>query len=167
MLMAKTSATTTQPETSLVTINRTIYCTFKFVFWAIAFNAITMLKALHTWPQKQLSKWTNQSQFHYNVEALYSWSCHKNELSGHISKNFTKLTSIRILTLSNKRFTGLYEALTLLQKCKNLTTLILWINFVGDEIPRNVSGFESLKVLALGNCALKGQIPDWLLNCRR
>ncbi|KAK3013728.1 hypothetical protein RJ639_008436 [Escallonia herrerae] len=51
--------------------------------------------------------------------------------------------------------------------CKNLTTLILTKNFHREEIPKNVSGFESLVVFALDNCALNGQIPVWLLSCRK
>ena len=70
------------------------------------------------------------------------------------------------LSLSNNSFENLSGALYVLQQCKNLTTLVLTKNFHGEEIPENLTAsFESLVVLALGNCGLKGRIPSWLLNC--
>ncbi|KAG6689315.1 phytosulfokine receptor 2 [Carya illinoinensis] len=91
----------------------------------------------------------------------------KNELTGLIPEDFANLASLSYLSLSNNSFGNLSWTLTVLQHCKNLTTLILTKNFHGEEIPKNVSGFENLMILALGNCALKGQIPSWLLSCRK
>nr|ALB00070.1 PSKR2 [Populus tomentosa]ALB00092.1 PSKR2 [Populus tomentosa]ALB00100.1 PSKR2 [Populus tomentosa] len=91
----------------------------------------------------------------------------KNELTGKIPVSFAKLSSLSFLSLSNNSFVELSGALTVLQHCQNLSTLILTKNFVGEEIPRNVSGFQNLMVLAFGNCALKGHIPVWLLSCRK
>ncbi|KAG5254959.1 phytosulfokine receptor [Salix suchowensis] len=91
----------------------------------------------------------------------------KNELTGKIPESFANLSSLLFLSLSNNSFVDLSGALTVLQQCQNLSTLILTKNFVGEEIPRNVSGFQNLMVLAFGNCALKGQIPFWLLSCRK
>ncbi|KAG5254968.1 phytosylfokine-alpha receptor [Salix suchowensis] len=90
-----------------------------------------------------------------------------NELTGKIPESFANLSSLLFLSLSNNSFVDLSGALTVLQQCQNLSTLILTKNFVGEEIPRNVSGFQNLMVLAFGNCALKGQIPFWLLSCRK
>lgn len=98
---------------------------------------------------------------------LETLSLAKNELRGSIPEDFGKLTSLFSLSLSNNSFVNLSGALSVLQQCKNLTTLILTKNFIGEEIPKNASGFESLMVLALGNSALKGQIPAWLLSCRK
>jgi Leucine-rich repeat (LRR) protein len=102
-----------------------------------------------------------------NCHELKILSLAKNELTGLIPEDFAKLTSLLFLSLSNNSFVNLSGALSVLQQCKNLTTLILTKNFHGEEIPENVSGFESLRILALGNCALKGQIPGWLLNSRK
>ncbi|KAI4333653.1 hypothetical protein L6164_018433 [Bauhinia variegata] len=91
----------------------------------------------------------------------------KNELNGSIPENYANLTSLLFLSLSNNSLEKLSGALAVLQQCKNLSTLILTKNFRGEEIPKGVPGFESLTTLALGNCGLKGQIPVWLLNCRK
>lgn len=90
----------------------------------------------------------------------------KNELTGTIPEDLANLTSLMFLSLSNNSFVNLSGALSVLQQCQNLTTLILTKNFHGEEIPTNVSDFHNLMILGLGNCALKGQIPRWLLSCR-
>ncbi|KHN42486.1 Phytosulfokine receptor 2 [Glycine soja] len=90
----------------------------------------------------------------------------KNELTGQIPESYANLSSLLTLSLSNNSFENLSEAFYVLQQCKNLTTLVLTKNFHGEEIPENLTAsFESLVVLALGNCGLKGRIPSWLLNC--
>lgn len=91
----------------------------------------------------------------------------KNELTGQVPDAYANLTSLVFLSLSNNSLVNLSGALSILQSCRNLTTLILTKNFHGEEIPRNVSGFENLMVFALGNCGLHGQIPSWLLNCSK
>lgn len=101
-----------------------------------------------------------------NSQKLEVLSLAKNELTGEITHDFANLKSLLFLSLSNNSFVNLSGALSVLQKCKNLTTLILTENFHGEEIPKTVIVFENLMVLALGNCALTGHIPIWLLNCR-
>ncbi|CAN1829339.1 Phytosulfokine receptor 2 [Linum perenne] len=98
---------------------------------------------------------------------LKTLSLAKNVLNGSIPESYGMLSSLSFLSLSNNTVVDLHSALSVLQQCQNLTTLILTKNFIGDEIPLNVSGFESLAVFALGNCALRGQIPPWLLNCKK
>ncbi|XP_010272395.1 PREDICTED: phytosulfokine receptor 2-like [Nelumbo nucifera] len=98
---------------------------------------------------------------------LKTLSLAKNELSGQIPKNFSNLTSLSFLSLSNNSFDDLSGALGILQQCKNLTTLILTKNFHAEEIPKSALVFENLMILAVGNCALRGQIPMWLLSCRK
>ncbi|KAK1439605.1 hypothetical protein QVD17_05425 [Tagetes erecta] len=91
----------------------------------------------------------------------------KNKLYGEIPISYTNLSNLSYLSFSNNGLTNLPHALSVLQKCKNLTTLILTNNFHGEEIPVNVNRFERLMVLAIANCGLKGQIPDWLISCPR
>uniref|UniRef100_A0A5B6ZZP0 non-specific serine/threonine protein kinase n=1 Tax=Davidia involucrata TaxID=16924 RepID=A0A5B6ZZP0_DAVIN len=103
-----------------------------------------------------------------SCQELKILSLAKNELAGNIPESYANLTSLLFLSLSNNSFVNLSSALSVLQQCRKLTTLILTKNFNGEEIPKNLSGyFESLMVFALGNCALSGQIPDWLLTCRK
>ncbi|KAJ7948674.1 LRR receptor-like kinase [Quillaja saponaria] len=103
----------------------------------------------------------------FNCHKLKILSFAKNNFNGPIPENFANLISLSSLSLSNNSFVNLTGALSVLQQCKNLTTLILTKNFHGEEIPNIIGGFESLTILAFGNCGLKGQIPNWLLSCRK
>ncbi|KAL4554063.1 hypothetical protein LXL04_039819 [Taraxacum kok-saghyz] len=89
----------------------------------------------------------------------------KNKFYGEIPIPYSNLANLSFLSFSNNGITNLPHALTVLQQCKNLTTLILTKNFQGEEIPQLVHGFDGLLVLAIANCPLKGKIPPWLLNC--
>ncbi|CAN8301988.1 unnamed protein product [Cochlearia groenlandica] len=91
----------------------------------------------------------------------------KNGFSGKIPDTFKNLKSLLFLSLSNNSFVDLSEAMNVLRHCRNLSTLILSKNFMGEEIAKDVAGFESLSILALGNCGLRGRIPSWLLNCKK
>lgn len=91
----------------------------------------------------------------------------KNEFSGKIPDTFKNLQSLLFLSISNNSFVDFSETMNVLQHCRNLSTLILSKNFIGEEIPSNVTGFNNLAILALGNCGLRGQIPSWLLNCKK
>ncbi|XP_060188167.1 phytosulfokine receptor 2 [Lycium barbarum] len=91
----------------------------------------------------------------------------KNELTGPIPETYANLSSLVFLSLSNNTLSNLSGALSVLQHCRNLSTLILTRNFHGEEIPKNVSKFENLMIFALGNCGLDGQIPTWLYNCSK
>lgn len=112
------------------------------------------------------------NRFHGLLPILLS-NCHelrilnlaKNALYGEIPIPYMNLSNLSFLSFSNNGITNLPRALSVLQQCKNLTTLILTKNFQGEELPRFVNGFDRLMVLAIANCALKGQIPPWLVNC--
>ncbi|CAN7039121.1 hypothetical protein IGI04_005635 [Brassica rapa subsp. trilocularis] len=91
----------------------------------------------------------------------------KNEFTGKIPNTFKNLKSLLFLSLSNNSFMNLSEALRVLQHCGNLSTLILSKNFIREEVPRDVTGFNNLTILALGNCGLRGHIPRWLLSCKK
>nr|XP_043621434.1 phytosulfokine receptor 2 [Erigeron canadensis] len=89
----------------------------------------------------------------------------KNKLYGEVPVSYTNLSNLSYLSFSGNGITNLPHAISVLQKCKNLSTLILTKNFHGEELPVSVNGFDQLMVLAIANCALKGQIPNWLLGC--
>lgn len=98
---------------------------------------------------------------------LKTLSLAKNSFTGAVPDAYGDLLSLSFLSLSNNSLRDLEGALKVLRRCGNLTTLILTRNFRGEELPADVVGFQSLKILALGNCALSGRIPAWLANCRK
>ncbi|XP_071698686.1 phytosulfokine receptor 2 [Rutidosis leptorrhynchoides] len=101
-----------------------------------------------------------------NCHELRILNLAKNKFYGEVPISYTNLSNLSFLSFSNNGVTNLPHALSVLQHCNNLTTLILTKNFMGEELP-NVSRFQfdRLLVLAIANCALKGQIPNWLLDC--
>ncbi|XP_027340862.1 phytosulfokine receptor 2-like [Abrus precatorius] len=104
----------------------------------------------------------------FKCSELKVLSLARNGLTGPIPENYANLTSLLFVSLSNNSIVNLSRAVSVLQQCKNLTTLILTKNFHGEEIQESVSArFENLMILALGYCGLKGHIPSWLSNCRK
>ncbi|XP_030959993.1 phytosulfokine receptor 1 [Quercus lobata] len=96
----------------------------------------------------------------HNLETL---NLARNNLSGQIPETFDKFQSLSYLSLSNSSISNLTSALKILQQCQNLTTLVLTLNFHGEELPADLSlHFKSLKVLVVANCRLTGVIPQWL-----
>ncbi|GFP79665.1 phytosulfokine receptor 2 [Phtheirospermum japonicum] len=89
-----------------------------------------------------------------------------NSLSTCQELKYVSLARNHFLSLSVNYLVDLSGSLSVLSHCRNLTTLILTNNFRSEQIPQNVSGFESLSLLALANSGLTGRIPSWLLNCR-
>ncbi|KAK3024684.1 hypothetical protein RJ639_043206 [Escallonia herrerae] len=87
----------------------------------------------------------------------------KSNLSGQIPESFKNFPSLSYLSLSNSSFYNLSSALRILQHCENLTTLVLTLNFRGEELPSDPSlEFKALKALVIANCRLTGIIPPWL-----
>ncbi|XP_051216497.1 phytosulfokine receptor 2 [Lolium perenne] len=99
---------------------------------------------------------------------LKSLSIAKNRLTGKLPEDYSRLRSLSMLSLSNNSLHNISGALTVLGRCENLTTLILTKNFVGEELPTDgIAGLKSLEVLALGDCALRGRVPQWLSQCKK
>ncbi|XP_022725979.1 phytosulfokine receptor 1-like [Durio zibethinus] len=89
----------------------------------------------------------------------------RNNFSGQIPESFKEFQSLSYLSLSNSSLHNLSSALQILQQCKNLTTLVLTLNFPDETLPDDPNLlFENLKVLIIANCRLKGSIPQWLRN---
>lgn len=95
---------------------------------------------------------------------LNSLNLAKNNLIGEIPSSFKLLNSLSYLSLSNNSITNIASALETLQHCRNLTILILTLNFHGGEtMPvEGLYGFTNIKVLVIANCGLSGYIPPWL-----
>jgi Leucine-rich repeat (LRR) protein len=99
---------------------------------------------------------------------LKSLSLARNRLTGQLPQDYSRLASLSMLSLSNNSLHNISGALGVLGACKNLTTLILTKNFVGEELPDyGIGGFGGLEVLALGDCALRGRVPKWLAQCKK
>ncbi|XP_044435150.1 receptor-like protein 12 [Triticum aestivum] len=79
------------------------------------------------------------------------------------------LARLEELDLGSNNFQNISGVLTVLHGCQNLATLILTKNFDGEELLGDgiIGGFKSLEVLALGDCALKGRVPEWLSQCKK
>lgn len=101
----------------------------------------------------------------YGCSVLKILNLAKNSFSGEVPTSFEKLKSLTFLSLSNNSIANLSGALSILQQCDNLSTLILAKNFRGEELAGNIYRFINLTVLGLGNCGLNGVVPPWILNC--
>ncbi|KAL7001455.1 Phytosulfokine receptor 1 [Sarracenia purpurea var. burkii] len=87
----------------------------------------------------------------------------RNNFSGQIPETFRNFHSLSSLSVSNSSIYNLSAALGILQHCKNLTTLVLTLNFRKEDLPSDLSlRFTSLKALVIANCQLTGVLPRWL-----
>jgi hypothetical protein len=61
-------------------------------------------------------------------------------------------------------FTNIRNTLQILKSSRNLTTLFMGSNFMGDAMPDDakIDGFENLQVLSIEDCLLSGEIPLWI-----
>ncbi|OVA07892.1 Protein kinase domain [Macleaya cordata] len=89
----------------------------------------------------------------------------RNFLNSQIPDSFKNMQSLTYLSLSNASLHNLSGALSILQQCKNLSTLVLTLNFQSEEMPTDANlGFVNLKALVIANCGLTGSIPQWLTS---
>ncbi|CAH8266506.1 unnamed protein product [Arabidopsis lyrata] len=87
----------------------------------------------------------------------------RNVFHGQVPESFKNFQSLSYFSLSNSSLANISSALGILQHCKNLTTLVLTLNFHGEALPDDSSlHFEKLKVLVVANCKLTGSMPSWL-----
>ncbi|WCJ26227.1 Leucine-rich receptor-like protein kinase family protein [Euphorbia peplus] len=106
----------------------------------------------------------------YACKSLKAVRLAYNQLEGQISPEIQALESLSFLSISSNNLTNLTGAIQIMMGCKNLTTLILSINFMNETIPDegiiNPNGFENLQVLSLGASGLSGHVPSWLANLK-
>ncbi|GAB4849968.1 hypothetical protein Ancab_029268 [Ancistrocladus abbreviatus] len=107
----------------------------------------------------------------YSCSSLTAVRVAVNRLSGQISPNITKLSSVSFLSLSNNSFVNITSTLGILARFKNLNALTLSLNFYGESLPGDQSiigpdGFQKLQILALGGCKLLGEVPAWIGNLK-
>ncbi|CAL2276170.1 unnamed protein product [Prunus armeniaca] len=92
-----------------------------------------------------------------------------NFFRGHLPISLYSSKSLKAIRLSSNYLEG---AMKILMGSKSLATLLLPYNFIGEEMPTDedmvgFDGFENLRILALGDCDLTGQIPMWLYKLKK
>ncbi|KAM0854613.1 hypothetical protein ACQ4PT_050324 [Festuca glaucescens] len=87
-----------------------------------------------------------------------------NNFKGQLSEQIGNMKSLTFLSLVNNTLTNITSVLHILRNSKNLTTLLIGLNFENETMPddESIAGFESLQVLAITDCSLSGKIPHWL-----
>lgn len=91
----------------------------------------------------------------------------RNNFSGQVPQSFKNFPSLTSLSISNSTISNLTAALDILQHCRNLTTLVLTLNFRDELMPASPRfEFLQLKTLVIANCRLTGNIPQWLSGCK-
>ncbi|KAL3635865.1 Phytosulfokine receptor 1 [Castilleja foliolosa] len=90
----------------------------------------------------------------------------RTSFSEQIPETFKNFTSLSYFSLSNSSISNLTATLDILQHCKNLTTLVLTLNFRGEQMPSYPNfEFTGLRALVIANCRLVGRVPNWLSGC--
>ncbi|XP_010476868.1 PREDICTED: receptor-like protein 2 [Camelina sativa] len=95
-----------------------------------------------------------------------------NKLTGQISPRVVKLESLSFMGLSDNKLRNITGALSILQGCRKLSTLIMAKNFYDETVPSKQDflapdGFPKLRIFGVGGCRLKGKIPAWLINLNK
>ncbi|KAK6146618.1 hypothetical protein DH2020_020487 [Rehmannia glutinosa] len=114
------------------------------------------------------------NQFHGNIPEnlptctrLRTINFARINFSGQVPESFKNFQSLSYISLSNSSVSNLGVALEILQHCRNLTTVVLTLNFRDERMPSYPSlEFIGLKTLVIANCRLTGHIPQWLSGCR-
>ncbi|KAA8529939.1 hypothetical protein F0562_034457 [Nyssa sinensis] len=91
-----------------------------------------------------------------------------NKFGSHLPDSFKNFKSLSHLTLYRTGLRNLSAALSILQYCKNLTTLVLTSNFHNEAMPADFNlKFRNLMTLVIANCGLSGIVPTWLSGCTK
>ncbi|XP_012701755.1 receptor like protein 3 [Setaria italica] len=100
----------------------------------------------------------------YSCRNLIALRLSANKFHGQLSKGLGNLKSLSFLSLGNNSFSNITNALQILRSSKNLTTLLLGMNFMNETMPDNarIDGFENLRVLDMYGSLLSGEIPFWI-----
>lgn len=92
------------------------------------------------------------------------------KLTGQVSPQVLELESLSFLSLSDNKLTNITGALSILQGCRNLSTLLIGKNFFKETFSsdRLISsdGFYNLRIFASGGCGLRGEISAWLIKLK-
>ncbi|KAL6842035.1 hypothetical protein ACP4OV_028014 [Aristida adscensionis] len=105
----------------------------------------------------------------YSCSNLTTLQLSSNKFYGKVSPRIGNLKALTFISLANNYFENITNALHILENSRNITTLLLGLNFKGEAMPDNVTIPDSsnLKVLSMGSCLLSGEIPFWLSKLAR
>ncbi|KAL6899562.1 hypothetical protein ACP4OV_006220 [Aristida adscensionis] len=125
-------------------------------------SAMTQLSSLDLGTNKFIGTIDSLSDCHH----LRSLNLATNNLSGEIPAGFRKLQLLTYISLSNNSFTNVPSALSVLQDCSSLTSLVLTKNFRDSKaLPMTgIHGFHNIQVFVIANSHLSGSVPPWLAN---
>ncbi|KAL4565697.1 hypothetical protein LXL04_029800 [Taraxacum kok-saghyz] len=102
-----------------------------------------------------------------SCENLKALNLARNKLTGQVPETFKNLPSLSYLSLSNCSLSDLSTSLKILQHCRNLTVVVLTMNFHTEQLPSDDHlQFNVLKALLLDLSwnHLTGSIPGYLGN---
>ncbi|CAN8239480.1 unnamed protein product [Cochlearia groenlandica] len=107
----------------------------------------------------------------YSCKNLTAMRFAGNKLTGQISPKLLDLENLSFFTFSDNNMTNITGALSILQGCKKLSTLIIAKNFYDETIPSKEDflapdGFPNLQIFGTGGSRLKGEIPAWLIKLK-
>ncbi|KAF8099526.1 hypothetical protein N665_0242s0012 [Sinapis alba] len=107
----------------------------------------------------------------YSCKNLTAMRFAGNKLTGQISPKVLELESLSFFTFSQNQMTNITGALSILQHCRKLSTLIMARNFYDETIPSNEDflasdAFPKLQIFGTGGSRLKGEIPAWLIKLK-
>uniref|UniRef100_A0A453ND22 Uncharacterized protein n=1 Tax=Aegilops tauschii subsp. strangulata TaxID=200361 RepID=A0A453ND22_AEGTS len=110
----------------------------------------------------------------YSCSNLVALRLSSNKFHGQLSEKLGNLKSLSFLSLSNNSITNITSALQILRRSKNLTTLLIGLNFMNETMPGDdgIVGFENLQIgqlralrsLNFSFNDLTGQIPQSISN---
>ncbi|WVZ77857.1 hypothetical protein U9M48_025670 [Paspalum notatum var. saurae] len=100
----------------------------------------------------------------YSCSNLLALRLSSNNFHGQFSPRIGNLKSLKFLSLTNNSFTNITNALQVLKRSWNLTTLLIGTNFKGEAMPEDetIDGYQNLQLLSIADCSLSGKIPHWL-----
>jgi Leucine-rich repeat (LRR) protein len=100
----------------------------------------------------------------YSCKNLTALRLSFNRFHGQLSGKISNLMSLSFLSLVDISLTNITSAFQILKSCRNLTTLLIGLNFKHEVMPEDdrIDGFENLHVFSITGCSLYGKIPPWL-----
>uniref|UniRef100_K3Z023 Leucine-rich repeat-containing N-terminal plant-type domain-containing protein n=1 Tax=Setaria italica TaxID=4555 RepID=K3Z023_SETIT len=100
----------------------------------------------------------------YSCSNLIGLRLSTNKFNGQLSPRIGNLKSLSFLSISINNFVNITGALHALKNSRNLTSLLMGVNFVGEVMPdpMPIDGFENLQILSIHSCQLSGKLPLWL-----